>query len=203
MSLATTIQNHFSQADWALITPEQLALAEAQALEAYSQQQPRVLVADRLVFKQMAILPSEWINGFSQITHIEYPISDYPVTPIAEDGSTRYRFPVAESITAGMPVRLSSDSLLFQAAASLERFDVVGVVVLAETTHATYTSDGKVELEDWTTIVGQPLLTPGESYFLQLTPGLLDTTPPADAPVVQVGRAMSGTQLDVEIEITL
>ena len=56
---------------------------------------------------------------------------------------------------------------------------------------------------DWTPVAGTAALTPGLPYFLSVaTAGRITTTAPS-APgeyVVLVGRALSATELDVDIE---
>lgn len=205
MTLAEIIQTLIKPDDLALLPEGSLERAIQMALERYSADFPRESIIDLNSKSGVLNMPPDWERGWSHILSLEYPIEGVIVSNEQapdSDGSTRYLSALAEPVSIGQPVRLSN-SFLMQAAATLERFDAVGIVVQADPTHAVYTSDGSVELTDWTAIVGSALLTPDSRYFLQLTPGLLGTTPPDDAPVVQLGRALNETTLDVEIEITL
>lgn len=69
-----------------------------------------------------------------------------------------------------------------------------------------YVTEGQVERADWTAIVGAVSLTPGATYFLSAsTVGRITTTAPTTVGqyVVRVGRAISTTKLDVEIELPI
>lgn len=61
---------------------------------------------------------------------------------------------------------------------------------------------GIVERTDWTAVAGTALLTIGAPYFLSITAGKITATAPAGASdiVARVGRAVTGTKLDVQTE---
>jgi hypothetical protein len=200
-NLDFAVQQYFTSDTWSGFTAEQIALAKAMAIEDYSQKKPRIVQSDRVVNAQTALLPSEWINGFSEIIEIEYPITDYPIS-ISAEGEGRYRLPVLESTFNGAAVRLQ-DGFIVLASAHEDRFDAVGLVLTSETTHATYSTDGTITLEDWSMVTGEVFLIPNSYYFLQSAPGMLGTEPPEGAPVVRVGKAMSPTEFDIEIKIVL
>lgn len=66
-----------------------------------------------------------------------------------------------------------------------------------------YITEGQVERGDWTTIADVVSLTPGVSYFSSAaTAGKITATAPTIVGqyVVRVGRAISATKLDIEIE---
>lgn len=66
-----------------------------------------------------------------------------------------------------------------------------------------YFTEGKIERADWTPIVGTPFLTRGALYYLNWeTPGLLTGIAPTTSGnyVVAVGRAVTATTLDIEIQ---
>lgn len=68
----------------------------------------------------------------------------------------------------------------------------------------TYTSDGEVNLADWSAITGQTALTPGARYFLNPTaPGGLTAVCPTTSGVyaAPVGVALSTTLMEVEINL--
>jgi hypothetical protein len=70
----------------------------------------------------------------------------------------------------------------------------------------TYIPEGTAERSDWTEIAGSTLLTPGNTYFLSPTiTGHITNTAPTTVghSVVRVGRAVSDTKLDVEIELPI
>ena len=65
-----------------------------------------------------------------------------------------------------------------------------------------YVTEGIVEQADWTLVTGAATLTPGVYYYLsESAAGKLTTTAPTTISqyVVAIGRALSTTQLDVEI----
>lgn len=65
-----------------------------------------------------------------------------------------------------------------------------------------YVTEGQIQRDNWTTIVGSALLSPGADYFLSpVAAGSLSTVAPTEAGeyVVRVGRALSTTVMDIEI----
>lgn len=65
-----------------------------------------------------------------------------------------------------------------------------------------YQTEGTITKADWTTVTGAAALTPGAYYYLsEATPGGLTSTAPTTIGqfVVAVARALSTTQLDIEI----
>jgi len=65
-------------------------------------------------------------------------------------------------------------------------------------------TDGSIEREDWTPIIGTTNLVPGDRYFLDSNMpigGKLTRTPPSTSSfyVVRVGRAFTNKRLDIEI----
>lgn len=66
----------------------------------------------------------------------------------------------------------------------------------------TYASAGLLLLPDWTAITGQPLLTPGATYFLDPEmAGGMTTIPPSQPGqvVVALGEALSTTTFNIHI----
>jgi len=59
-------------------------------------------------------------------------------------------------------------------------------------------TEGDFTLADWTTIAGTEFLTAGATYYLGTGGGIV-VTPPITGSVVVLGRAMTPTKLDIEI----
>jgi hypothetical protein len=80
---------------------------------------------------------------------------------------------------------------------------VAGIAIVdANTTFACdYVSSGEVDLPDWTDATGAANLTTGSVYYLDVN-GRITTTSPTSAgiSVVKIGRAITNSTLDVEIE---
>ena len=69
-----------------------------------------------------------------------------------------------------------------------------------------YISEGSIERSNWSVIAGTTSLSPGATYFLDpTTAGRITTTAPTITGqyVVRVGRAISTTTLDIEIELPI
>ena len=69
-----------------------------------------------------------------------------------------------------------------------------------------YISEGSIERTNWSVIAGTTNLSPGATYFLDPSgAGRITTTAPTTAGqyVVRVGRAVSTTALDIEIELPI
>jgi hypothetical protein len=62
-------------------------------------------------------------------------------------------------------------------------------------------SGGTITRDDWTAVVGSSTLAPGNVYYLALTPGQITNVAPTGGGecVTVVGRALSATELSVEI----
>lgn len=70
----------------------------------------------------------------------------------------------------------------------------------------TYITEGTVERTDWTEVAGSATLVPGNTYFLSpTTAGQITNVAPSTLGqyVVRVGRAITTTKLDVEIELPI
>lgn len=62
-------------------------------------------------------------------------------------------------------------------------------------------TDGVLSLTDWTAATGSTTLTPGSVYYLSnSTAGKITSTPPTSGYVVEVGIALSSTELDIDIK---
>lgn len=106
----------------------------------------------------------------------------------------------------GQPVYVSGSGSVALAQADAEATSgVIGLAIQSvnATEEGFYTTDGQVEREDWTVVTGTEFLTPGALYYLDTSSaGLLTTTAPDDIgeSVVVVGRALTGTMMDIEID---
>lgn len=112
------------------------------------------------------------------------------------------------AITVGQPVYVLSSNTVKLAEATPDsgnyaRCQVVGLCQVAgvDGNDVTILTEGHIERNDWTIIVGTASLTAGAIYFLGETAGTLVEIPPSTdgALVVRVGRALTTTKLDIEI----
>jgi hypothetical protein len=113
----------------------------------------------------------------------------------------------ADSIIAiGSPVYVKANThvdLAMANAASTSLVAGIATSVAAIGHAAFYNTDGFVTKADWTAITGTSLLTPGADYYLSSsTAGMLTTVAPTSTGlyVTPVGRAVTTTILDIEIE---
>jgi hypothetical protein len=198
-------QSFIKESDLLLLPEFSLERAIEMALERYSSDFPRQCIIDVNSNAGVLNMPPDWVRGWSKIQDIEYPIEGL-VVPDSQDSlitsNAMYLSSVGEPLFNGAVVRLSN-SFLYLASATIERFDAVGVVIQADLTHAIYTTDGTVKLDNWLDVAGSEFLSVGSDYFLQIENGKIAPSPPLDAPIVKIGRAMSETELDVEINIVL
>jgi hypothetical protein len=107
---------------------------------------------------------------------------------------------------AGHAVRmLASGELQLARADSYENAVVVGLVISGSVPGeiTSFTTDGQISRGDWTPIIGAPALVPGTRYFLSPTNlGRLVAQPPLRPHyLVPVGRAVSATTLEVELNL--
>ncbi len=66
----------------------------------------------------------------------------------------------------------------------------------------TIQTEGELFLADWSDVAGTEFLTPGETYYLH-TDGQIRVTPPSTGFATIVGRAITTTRLDCEIQIPI
>ena len=67
---------------------------------------------------------------------------------------------------------------------------------------ASYATDGQLLMSDWSVVTGQPLLSPGVTYFLDpVTPGGMTAIPPSTPGqvVVALGEALSTTTFHIHL----
>lgn len=108
------------------------------------------------------------------------------------------------SLAAGTVVAMhSSGAGIVRASANDSTLPAVGIIPTARMVSEVgiVQTDGTLELNDWTAIVGTPTLAANASYYLSTTPGQLTTTIPLGAGrIVQaIGKAVTPTTLDISI----
>jgi hypothetical protein len=106
------------------------------------------------------------------------------------------------AITIGMPVYLfAADQVKKAKADAAGTARVLGLVRAASIgadASGEIVTDGILASEDWTDVVGSETLTPGSVYYLSAdTPGELTATAPTSGYVVEVGQAISTTELEI------
>lgn len=128
-----------------------------------------------------------------------------PVTPealshLAEADST---------IKIGYPVYMKATGHLDPAQANSAGLTQVAGLSISDANAGfacTYITEGTVERTDWTEVAGSASLVPGNTYFLSpTTAGQITNVAPTTLGqyVVRVGRAVTTTKLDVEIELPI
>ncbi len=112
-------------------------------------------------------------------------------------------------VAAGQPLCVKTTGHVELAQADLAgAVHVAGLAtVAAEPGHvARYISEGSVTLQDWTAVAGAALLAAGSNYFLAAgAPGRITAIAPTagGSYVVRIGRAVSTTTFDIEIELPI
>ena len=66
--------------------------------------------------------------------------------------------------------------------------------------NAIVATEGEVDIPNWTSIIGTATLIPGATYYLG-TAGAMSSTPPVTGSIVIIGRAMTATKFDIEINL--
>jgi hypothetical protein len=108
-----------------------------------------------------------------------------------------------ETMIVGQPVYISSSNTVNLAdATTIATANAIGLVCVGGSANDTVTiqTDGAVYQDDWTAVIGTANLTPG-LYYLDITAGLMSTSPPvADGnTVVTLGTALNTKTLDIEV----
>lgn len=116
-----------------------------------------------------------------------------------------YSGEAVEAIYAGMPLYGSygATSVGLARADTPAKARAVGVAKdnAASGFAVEYMADGRLTLVDWTAAAGASALTPNAVYYLAETGGITAVAPTAvGCHVVEIGRAVSETVLDVEIK---
>ncbi len=120
-----------------------------------------------------------------------------------------YQAQAAEDILKGQPVYMDNSGHVGLAVGSHALWSKVCGLASADVLSSflcTFIPDGQVVMEDWTAVTGDVLLEKGKMYFLSpSSPGMLTTLPPSEVGeyVVVVGKAMTTTTLDLEIQASV
>jgi hypothetical protein len=123
----------------------------------------------------------------------------------AGGSSAPYTAQAGEDIPAGAPVRIDQVTfkLMRAGAAAMATSTVVGLLssAVANTFAGTVVRD-RVIMADWTSIVGVAALSPGLTYFLSATAGMLSAVPPAIAgqSIAIVGVALDAATMIISIQ---
>ncbi len=112
-----------------------------------------------------------------------------------------------EDILAGQPLILQSNSRILLADTNIQ-VEITGIsIVDCEINEdCIYITQGRLTLEDWSNVISEEKLTPGESYFLSMQEkGKLTIIAPdsGGTVIVQVGRAQSAETLSIGIEMPI
>lgn len=138
-----------------------------------------------------------------------YYVPNDPILPLFPSTTDYYTTEAGSTIQIGQPLYITGGSLVEPAqanAAGTTQVAGVSIDAVAAGVSCRYISEGQIEKTDWSTIIGSVNLATGATYFLDpSTAGRLTTTAPSTAGqyVVRVGRAISTTILDLEIELPI
>lgn len=111
----------------------------------------------------------------------------------------------AEAVNDGQPLYrpagVATVGIALANAAAKSRCCGLALRAAAVGANVTYISDGVVELEDWTDVLGSENLTPATVYYLGSTGGITDTAPSTPGHyVTEIGQAASSVALQVSIK---
>ena len=129
-----------------------------------------------------------------------------PQGPPGPGGDVPYTIQAAEVIVPGNPVflDLTTGELRLAQADAFTESQVFGIAITGAAIG--FTADvkaiGKLQLADWTAIVGSATLTRGRDYYLsELTAGMLTLTVPQTSGdfVVRAGRAATTDTLEIHV----
>lgn len=106
------------------------------------------------------------------------------------------------SAVKGQIIYIDSSDAEAKLAAYDGNAEVAGFLTEAVTSgdSTTIQTEGEISMSDWTDVIGTTNLTAGATYYLH-TGGEMRVTPPASGSIVIVGRAITPTKFDVEINL--
>ena len=138
-----------------------------------------------------------------------YYVPREPQLPITPESTDYHSAQADGQIKIGYPVYLKTSGHVDPAQANDPGTAQVAGISISDT-EATfackYITEGRVQRTDWTEVAGTALLSAGATYFLDpLVAGRITTTAPVSSGhyVVRVGRAVTSSTLDVEIELPI
>jgi hypothetical protein len=157
-------------------------------------------VGDAVGFNMDRSLSLENTLNFVSAVHVALDGYHPPGGGSGDPDLSQYQMTANETVVIGQPVYISGDNTINLADADTEAtsqvFGLVSVGASANGT-ANVLSEGSVNQADWTSVIGAASLTPGSLYYLSSTAGQMTTTKPTGSGV-QVGRAVTTTQFDIE-----
>jgi hypothetical protein len=99
-------------------------------------------------------------------------------------------------------VNSSGNAILATSAGTLPQAEVVGCLmeegIASQLTEVL--TQGRLTLDDWTSLAGTEFLTPGVIYYLT-TGGLMSAVAPSSGYVVVLGRAITNIEFDVSVQL--
>lgn len=135
-----------------------------------------------------------------------YYVPNEPQLPAVPETMDFLTAEADSNVIVGQPVYVKINGHI-DLAQAISAPQVVGVTISdkAAATAANYITEGQITRTDWTPITGTVTLSAGVTYFLDTAAGRLTTAAPTAVGqyVVRVGRAVSTTTLDVEIELPI
>ena len=138
-----------------------------------------------------------------------YYVPNDPILPTLPETTDYHSAEADSTIKIGYPLYLTGAGHVDPAKADVAGTTQVAGLSLADVNAGVgckYITEGRIERTDWTEVAGTTNLMVGVTYFLDAsTAGRITTTAPTTAGqyVVRVGRAVSTTVLDIEIELPI
>jgi hypothetical protein len=161
---------------------------------------------DTLVMSDTVAINMEMLRPTSStltlVDHVHAALDGYH----PPDGESELALDViaGEDVYQGAPAYVvSNNTVNLASAADGTKAKAIGFIVQgASANQATIVqTDGCVDLDDWSSVIGTANLTPGSTYFLSTTAGQMSTTPPTGdgQVVVTLGMAVTTKCFDIEI----
>lgn len=158
-------------------------------------------VADAVGFNMGRSRSLESPITFTSAVHVALDGYRPPGSGGGDPDLSQYEMTANETVVVGQPIYISGDNTINLADADTEvTLQVFGVVSLGASANGTANvlSEGSVNQVDWSSVIGTTNLTPGSLYYLSSTAGQMTTSKPASNGV-QVGRAVTATKFDIEV----
>jgi hypothetical protein len=158
---------------------------------------PMEYVRGELSFQRNMLLWTE-IYGLRRVLQSE---PHHRITPM---NNKLFYIKSGVSILKGMPIRIEGE-VAIPATSEIDYHGEVQGLSMVDTAignKVSYSTDGIITLEDWTSVIGTPDLIPGVSYYLSPSGGMT-TTLPTPGIVRMLGKAISKRTFDIEISDTV
>ncbi len=153
--------------------------------------------------------PSQRYSAIRSEQEGGYYVPNEPILPATPETIDYHSAEADSTIKIGNPLYLTGVGHVNPARADAAgTTQVVGLSITDTTSGFTcnYLTEGRIERSDWTDIAGVTNLSAGVTYFLDpVLSGRITSTAPTVAGqyVVRIGRAVSTTTLDIEIELPI